>query len=101
MQTHNRNRFIALSLPILTLVACSSQPIIPAAKNVELSREEPGKKCREIGKVQGTVKSTTGKIEDAIEDMKLDAARKGANYVHMEVTSGYGTSVNGTAYQCP
>lgn len=83
------------------MAACSSQPIIPAAKNIKLARENPGKNCVEIGKVQGSVQTKSGTIEDAIEDMKLDAARKGANYVRMEATSAYGTSASGTAFQCP
>ena len=90
------------SLSVLPLlIACSSKPIIPAAENVKLARANPSKDCREIGPVQGSVATTNGTIEQAIEDMKLDAARKGANYVRMESTSAYGTSVSGTAYDCP
>ncbi len=99
-----RRNFIAVTLvPCFSgiLTACSSQPIIPEAKNIKLARENPSKDCVEIGRVQGAVKSVHGTIEQAIEDMKLDAARKGANYVRMEATSGYGTSVAGTAFQCP
>ena len=93
-------RALALLL-ILVLTACSSQPIVPEAKNIKLARENPSKDCREIGPVQGSVSSNKGTIEQAIEDMKLDAARKGANYVRMESTGAYGTSASGTAYQCP
>ena len=84
----------------LTMVGCSSTPVVPEAKNVEVSRNEPGKDCEEIGKVQGSVQTKSGKIEEAIEDMKLDAARKGANYIRMETTSAYGTSSQGTAFFC-
>jgi nucleoside phosphorylase len=92
---------IALSSLTLAIGACSSQPIIPDAKNIKLSRENAAKDCREIGPVQGTVSTNRGTIEQAIENMKLDAARKGANYVHMESAGAMGTSVSGTAYQCP
>lgn len=85
----------------VTGTGCSSQPIVPEAKNITLKREEPASDCREIGPVQGSVSTVKGTIEQAIEDMKLDAARKGANYVRMEQTSALGTSVNGTAFQCP
>ncbi|MEK7356060.1 MAG: DUF4156 domain-containing protein [Bdellovibrionota bacterium] len=85
----------------LLWTACSSQPIVPEGKNVKISRDNPDEDCREIGKVQGSVKTAVGTIEQAIEDMKLDAARKGANYVRMEATSALGTSASGTAYQCP
>lgn len=86
---------------VLVFTACSSQPIVPEAKNITLSRENPDEDCREIGLVQGSVATTTGTIEQAIEDMKLDAARKGATHVRMEATGAMGTSVSGTAYQCP
>lgn len=82
-------------------VSCSSAPIKPAAENVEVKREAPNlEDCREVGPVQGTVKTKSGTFEQALEDMKLDAARKGANFVHMEQTSAYGSSTRGTAYFC-
>jgi hypothetical protein len=85
----------------MVLISCSSRPIVPDAKNVTLKREEPSSKCREIGRVQGSVSTKAGTVDQAIEDMKLDAARKGANYVRMEATSAMGSSVSGTAYSCP
>jgi TolA-binding protein len=88
------------TLALSVLAACSSQPVVPEAKNVKVSREDADSDCREIGRVQGSVKTSTGTIEQAIEDMKLDAARKGANYVRMESTGAMGTSASGTAYQC-
>jgi hypothetical protein len=90
-----------ISALVLTISACSSQPIIPEAKNVKLSREDADKDCREIGLVQGTVSTTHGTLEQAIENMKLDAARRGANFIRMESTGAMGTSASGTAYQCP
>jgi hypothetical protein len=92
---------IVLALAFVALSSCSSTPVVPAAKNVKVSRDDADKDCREIGPVQGTVQTKSGTIEEAIEDMKLDAARKGANYVRMETTSSYGTSSQGTAYYCP
>jgi hypothetical protein len=81
--------------------ACSHQPIIPEAKNVVIAREMPSSKCTEIGAVKGYVATTTGTLEQAIEDMKLDAARRGANFVLMQSTGAMGTSASGTAYVCP
>jgi hypothetical protein len=90
-------------LPLAALfgTACSHQAVIPEAKNVKIARENPSRDCREIGRVVGQVRTTSGSIEQAIDDMKLDAARKGANYVRMESTGAMGTSASGTAYQCP
>ena len=90
-----------LLLALTSLAACSHQAIIPEAKNVKIARENPPSDCREIGRVLGQVRTTAGSIEQAVDDMKLDAARKGANYVRMESTGAMGTSASGTAYQCP
>ena len=81
-----------MSPVLLGLIACSSQPVMPEAKNIKLSRENPPADCREIGKVQGSVSTNKGTLEQAIEDMKLDAARKGATYVRMESTGAYSPS---------
>ncbi len=83
------------------MIACSSQPVIPEAKNVKVSREDADSDCKDLGPVQGSVSTAKGTIEQALEDMKLDAARKGANYVRMQATSAMGASVSGTAYMCP
>jgi hypothetical protein len=94
---------VLLALLPLTLLgaACSHQPVLPEAKNVTVKREDAPSGCREIGRVLGQVRTTAGSIEQAVDDMKLDAARKGANYVRMESTGAMGTSASGTAYQCP
>ncbi len=85
----------------LTIVGCSSHPVVPEAKNVEVSRKDAKADCQDLGPVQGSVKTAKGTIKQAIEDMKLDAARKGANYVRMEAAGAMGTSASGTAYRCP
>lgn len=94
-------KHVLMLLTLSLVVSCSSTPpVVPEGKNVTVSRDDADKDCQEIGPVQGTVQSKSGTVEMAIEDMKLDAARKGANYIRMETTSGYGTSVKGTAYLC-
>ena len=90
-----------IALALTAVAGCSSKPIIPEAKNVKVARENPSGRCRELGPVQGSVSTVHGTIEQAIEDMRLDAARKGANYVRMESTSAIGTSASGTAFDCP
>lgn len=84
----------------LSTVNCSSHPIKPEGENVKVSRDEADKDCKEIGRVEGRVKTTKGTFEDALEDLKLDAARKGANYVHIQQTGALGQAVSGTAYFC-
>jgi hypothetical protein len=85
----------------LLIAGCRSTPVVPSADNIKISRDDAKKSCQEIGKVQGSTGSSKGTVEQAIDDMKLDAARKGANYVRMEATSALGSSVMGTAYYCP
>lgn len=84
----------------LFLFGCTSHPIKPAAENVKVSREDAGKDCKEIGPVDGRVKNINGKFEEALEDLKLDASRKGANFVHIQQTGALGQAVTGTAYFC-
>lgn len=91
---------LALSFLMMLLSACSSHPIKPEADNVKVSRDEADKDCKEIGEVQGRVKNVNGKFEEALEDLKLDAARKGANFVQIKQTGALGQSVSGTAYFC-
>lgn len=87
---------------LLALVgACSHQPLVPEGKNVTARREDPSPSCENLGAVEGRNRDLKGDMEKAIEDLKLEAAKKGANYVRVEVTSGYGNSVRGTAFRCP
>lgn len=90
-----------LSLILTALFGCGSHPIKPAGENVKISRSDADSDCREIGSVEGRNQSVKGTFEQALEDLKLDAARQGANFVKIEQTSGTGTAVRGTAYFCP
>jgi hypothetical protein len=85
---------------LVLFAACSSHPIKPEADNVKVSRDEADKDCKELGDVEGRVKNVKGTFEEALEDLKLDAARKGANYVHIQQSGAMGQSVRGAAYFC-
>lgn len=80
---------------------CGSHPIKPAAENVKISRDDASSNCKELGAVEGRNQSVKGTFESALEDLKLDASRHGANFVKIEQTSGTGTAVRGMAYFCP
>ncbi len=98
-----RNLLGALNLIVLALSvsACGSHPIKPEGNNVKITREAvDDDDCKEMGPVEGRVSSAKGTFEQALEDLKLDAARKGANKVKIEATSGTGTAVKGIAYFC-
>ncbi len=95
-----RAHFLVLS-PLLLLIGCSSTPPVkPMASNVKVSREVPAKGCEDLGTVNGRVKTIGGSFEEALNDMKLDAARLGGNYVQMGLTGGMSKSVNGRAFLC-
>lgn len=83
------------------LVGCGSHPIKPESENVKITRDDADEDCREIGPVEGRNSSVKGTFEQALEDLKIDAARKGANFVKIGATSGTGTAVHGVAYFCP
>lgn len=83
------------------LAGCASRSVLPDAKEVKVSRDEADESCKELGTINGTTKSTKGTQEEALADMKQEAANKGANYVRIKQYSAYGTSVVGIAYECP
>jgi hypothetical protein len=80
---------------------CSSHPVIPEGRNVIVAREEAKDSCKDLGRVTGRTLSAKANLEEAIEDMKKEAALKGANYIRMETASGIQSAVAGTAYFCP
>jgi hypothetical protein len=92
---------IGLLLAFLALSGCSSRSIKPNTKEVKISREEPSGKCRELGVIEGTTMTAHGSQDEAVEDLKREAANKGANYVWVKQFSSYGTAVTGRAYECP
>lgn len=89
------------SLLLLVLAGCASQSIMPKKDEVKVSRKEADKEdCKFISKVTGNSLSTKATRKQVLEDMKQDAANKGANYVAVKSFSDTGTSVTGLAYQC-
>lgn len=93
-----------LSLALFTawaLISCSNAPPIkPTADSIKVSRDPAKESCKELGDVEGRVKNIKGNFDEALEDLKLDAARKGANYVQIQQTGAQGQSVRGAAYLC-
>lgn len=85
---------------IFSLSGCGSQPIRPEAENIEVTREPVGENCHSIGPVEGRTISAKGTFDEALENLKLDAARKGANTVKIEATSAIGTAVRGEGFIC-
>jgi hypothetical protein len=90
-----------LVLALLSLAACASRSVLPSVKEVKVSREAPSSKCKEMGKITGRTGTTKGTDQQALDDLKNEAAHKGANYVVVKEYSDYGTEVTGIAYECP
>ena len=93
---------ILFTLSLLSLVtACSTTPPVkPEGKNIEVSRKEADSDCKELGPVEGRTVNVKDTFEMALENLKTDAARKGANYVQIRQSGAMGTSVRGMAYLC-
>ncbi|MCB0385182.1 MAG: DUF4156 domain-containing protein [Bdellovibrionales bacterium] len=86
---------------LIWLDGCASQSVLPDKEDIKTSREKPDDDCEALGKVTGNSISTKATPEQVLEDMKQEAANKGANYVMVEQYSPTGTSVTGLAYKCP
>ncbi len=93
-------RTITFAITSAFLISCASRSVMPEVKEVKVSREAADKDCREIGVITGSVSSAKGTREQALEDLKHEAANKGANYVMVKEYSTYGTSVTGVAFEC-
>jgi uncharacterized protein YbjQ (UPF0145 family) len=74
---------------------------LPAKENLKVSRDAADKDCHLLGKMEGRTQSKTPDQEAALEDLKQEAANKGANYLQVLEYSSLGTSVTGMAYHCP
>jgi hypothetical protein len=86
---------------IAALQGCASRSVLPDANEVKVSRDVPmGTNCTELGKISGATQSLKGTQTDALEDLKREAANKGANYVVVKQYSDNGTAVTGIAYEC-
>lgn len=97
-----KKNFIRLGLmTLLFLSACARTPIKPQDIEVEVRREKPPKGCKEVGRVTGKTTSTKPSEDVVIEDLKRDAALKGANFVFLESFSSLGGAAQGVAYLCP
>ena len=85
---------------LLFLAACSSHPVLPSKDDIKVSREAADESCEYLGPIEGRTTKINGKTEDAIDDMKLEAVKKGASFVQIETIGALGTSVRGRAYIC-
>ena len=93
-------RVILAAVLSLFLFSCSSHPVLPKASDIKVSRDEPAKNCKNLGAIEGRTTNVKGTPEDALEDLKSEAVKKGANYVQIETMGAQGTAIRGQAYYC-
>jgi len=90
---------LGLFIAGLVVVGCASKPVLEK-DDVKLTRDEPSSKCRLLGPLEGRVLTTIGTQEQALENLKEEAVKRGANFVKIESLGAQGTSVRGQAYSC-
>lgn len=97
-------KIFALGIATLFITNCSHtsrMSELPKEDNVKVSREDADKECKFIGKLEGRAMSKTPKQDEALKDLRQEAANKGANYLVVKQYSDLGTSATGLAYACP
>jgi len=92
---------LIISAFAVNFLGCASQSVMANKDSIKVGRDDPSKDCKSLGKVTGSTLSTKATQKDVLEDMKQNAANKGATYVKVMQYSDTGTAVTGFAYQCP
>ena len=88
-------------IPILFLFGCSSKmPVLPETSDVKVSREVPADNCENLGPIEGRSTSINEDKTAMLEDLKMEAIKKGANFVKVETLGAQGSAIRGIAYLC-
>jgi hypothetical protein len=84
---------------ICLFAGCASKPLIDK-DDVKLTRDEAAKSCHDLGSLE--VRSLSIKPDEArlMDDMRIEARKRGANFVKIEGLGAQGTSMRGEAYDC-
>lgn len=98
----NTPSLLAPSLLALFLLAtaCSSHPVLPKKSDINVSRDEAKSSCQSLGMIEGRSNLAQANNEAALEDLKEEAIKKGANYVKIETMGALGSAIRGQAYFC-
>lgn len=92
---------LVLTLAMMSLLmSCSSHPVLPTVDDIKVTRDEPKSDCKHLGPIEGRVTSIKGAPEQALEDLKKEAVKKGANFVKIESQGANGTAIRGASYFC-
>lgn len=85
---------------VLIFSGCSSHPVLPEKSDIKVSRDNPSDKCKSLGAIEGRSRKVHAKPEDALEDLKEEAIRRGADYVRIEAMGAQSSTIRGTAFFC-
>lgn len=107
---------LVLNLLVVALFAgCAAKSLLPGAESVFLSNEKPAGDCVFLSEVVGgqgnwwtdDITSTKALVEGSRNDMKNEAFKLNANYVHVQHTAqdtsvlgGGKIGMSGNAYRC-
>lgn len=89
-----------LLLSSLILSACTSHPVIPEKSDVIVSRNEAAENCRLLGPIEGRSNRINATPAEALDDLKAEGVKKGANYIKIETMGALASAVRGIAYVC-
>lgn len=84
---------------VLFLAGCASKPILEK-DDIKVTRDKPSESCQDLGAIEGRVTSLKGTVEQAMEDLKSEAVKKGADFVQVETIGAQGAVVRGRAFNC-
>ncbi len=84
-------------LVFLALSGCQTT----SYSHVQVASGYPPGICEEIGQVIGNATTYKDAKEQAVEDMRFQAARRNGNYIRLVAISAHGTAARGVAYKCP
>lgn len=91
--------FMLLTITIL-FSNCGSHPVLAEKSDIKVSRETPDSDCKSLGPIEGRSIKINATNEEALDDLKAEAVRKGSNYVKVETFGAHGGSIRGEAYFC-
>lgn len=91
---------IHLILSSLILTACTSHPVIPEKSDIIVSRNEAAENCKSLGPIEGRSNRVNATPAEALDDLKAEAIKKGANYIKIETMGALASAVRGMAYIC-
>lgn len=93
-------RVICISILTFVFAGCSSHPVLPEKSDIKVTRDNPPDKCKNLGPIEGRSNKINAKPEDALEDLKGEAIRKGADFVRIETMGAQSSTIRGTAFFC-